>query len=222
MTWFSSMPALSANHILHAFPWSSLPPASTVVDVGGGHGAISLTLAAAFPALRFMVQDRAEVVATVQQGPAGRTEWEQLRQEGRVEWMAHDFFVPQPVKGAAVYLLRWILHDWSDAYAVKILRALVPALEPGARLCIAEQVLPRPGSRSLFEERRARSMDLAMLGFHNGKERDRGEWEELLRSADARFRLVEARRSEGSMLTCMEVRWEAVEPEDMETQKSAR
>ncbi|KAL9074671.1 MAG: hypothetical protein Q9157_004300 [Trypethelium eluteriae] len=153
------------------------------------------------------MQDRAEVVATVGQGWVG---WP----EECVEWMAHDFFAPQPVKGAAVYLLRWVLHDWADGYAVEILRALVPALEPGARLCVAEVVLPGPGSGSLFEERQVRSMDLAMLGFHNAKERDRGEWEELLRRADARFRLVEARRPEGSMLTCMEVGWDGGEPEE--------
>jgi hypothetical protein len=30
-------------------------------------------------------------------------------------------------RGPEGYFLRWILHDWSDKYALKILRALIPA-----------------------------------------------------------------------------------------------
>ena len=56
--------------------------------------------------------------------------------------MEHDFFEEQPVKGADVYLLRWVLHDWSDSYAVRILRALIPALNKGARVILNETVLP--------------------------------------------------------------------------------
>ena len=48
--------------------------------------------------------------------------------------MEHDFFfLEQPVKSADVYLIRWILHDWPNTYAFKILRALVPALNEAWR-----------------------------------------------------------------------------------------
>jgi hypothetical protein len=55
--------------------------------------------------------------------------------------MAHDFFTPQTVV-ADVYLLRWILHNWSDKYCMRILRALIPALKPGARVVVNEDVRP--------------------------------------------------------------------------------
>jgi ubiquinone/menaquinone biosynthesis C-methylase UbiE len=42
--------------------WASLPPGSTIVDVGGGIGSTSMQLAQAFGHLRFVVQDRAVVV----------------------------------------------------------------------------------------------------------------------------------------------------------------
>ena len=43
------------------FPWSRLPPSSLVVDVGGGVGALTALLEKKHKALRYLVQDRAEV-----------------------------------------------------------------------------------------------------------------------------------------------------------------
>lgn len=75
--------------------------------------------------------------------------------------LAHDFFTPQPVKNAAVFLLRNILHDWSDKYCVQILRRLREAATPDTRLiivdnlmsyaCIEEGLVSIPGTkRNLF------------------------------------------------------------------------
>jgi hypothetical protein len=59
--------------------------------------------------------------------------------------MAHDFFTTQTV-GADAYILRTVLHNWADKYCIMILRALVPALKPGARILINDICLPKPGS----------------------------------------------------------------------------
>jgi hypothetical protein len=59
--------------------------------------------------------------------------------------MAHDFFTEQPVKDADIYLLRFILHNWSDSYCIDILRRLVPALKDGARVLVNDIVLPDLG-----------------------------------------------------------------------------
>lgn len=47
---------------LAGFDWGSLPKDATIVDVGGGVGAVSLALARAFPDLRLVVQDRAKTI----------------------------------------------------------------------------------------------------------------------------------------------------------------
>ena len=116
------------------------------MDVGGSHGAVSVAIARKFPSLRCIVQDRLEVVQ------AGREMLDTGLQD-RVTFMEHDFFTEQPVKDADVYYLRWILHDWSDGYAVWILRALTPALKEKARIVISEIVLPEPGGVPVYQER---------------------------------------------------------------------
>jgi hypothetical protein len=68
---------------------------------------------------------------------------------------AHDFFNPQPILDASVFLLRVVLHDWSDSFARKILlrlreAAVLPSESPpssngatqGTTLIIADHVLP--------------------------------------------------------------------------------
>jgi len=56
--------------------------------------------------------------------------------------LVHDFFTVQPIRDAAVFLLRVILHDWPDAYARKILLLLREASAPDTKLLIADFVLP--------------------------------------------------------------------------------
>ena len=146
MSLFSAERGFEPRHLLDNYDWSSFGH-STVVDVGGSSGFISIPLAERFPSLHCIVQDRSEVVASAEV-PQGL--------EGRLEFFAHDFFTEQPVKGAAVYLFRWIFHDWSDNYAALILRALIPALKEGARIVICERVLPEPGTVPPLVEREAR------------------------------------------------------------------
>jgi len=148
MTLSSTRPGLEASHILVGFDWTTIKN-GTVVDVGGSHGSLSITVAQRYPNLKFIVQDRAEVARE------GRARLP-TELSARISFMAHDFFNEQPILDADVYLLRWILHDWSDKYAIRILQALKPALKYGAKIIIMEHVLPEPGSLSAYQERALR------------------------------------------------------------------
>jgi hypothetical protein len=55
--------------------------------------------------------------------------------------LAHDFFSPQPVHGPAVFMMRCILHDWSDDYCVKILRYLRDAASSKTQLVIVDNIV---------------------------------------------------------------------------------
>lgn len=148
MKYFQTAPGFEVAQVLDSFDWDAVKN-GTVVDVGGSHGAVSIELARRFPSLRFVVQDRDEVIAeSSSMVPEDVAD--------RVTFMAYDFFTEQLVKNADVYFFRWIFHNWSDKYCVKIIRALIPALKPGAWLLIQEILLPEPGTMSCYQERKMR------------------------------------------------------------------
>jgi len=105
--------------------------AGTVVDVGGGNGALLRAILAACPAARGIVFDRAHVVSTIKP---------EALLDGRIRAEVGDFFVGVP-KGGDLYLLSWILHDWRDDDCLRILRSCRAAMAPNTRLMIAERVL---------------------------------------------------------------------------------
>jgi len=80
----------------------------------------------------------------------------------------------QTVQDADAYLLSLILHDWTDAQAVKIVRNLVDAkkVRPSSKLLIMDTMLAKPGSVPVSIERLFRVRDMTMLQSFNSKERD--------------------------------------------------
>jgi hypothetical protein len=137
MGFLQTFPGLESSYVVKGFDWASLGKA-TIVDLGGSHGLVSIDIAKEFPDLRFIVQDLPKVIedAKTKEMPAEVAD--------RVTFMAHNFFTEQPVKDADIYYFRWILHDWSDKYCIKILKALTPALKPGARILLSERCLEPP------------------------------------------------------------------------------
>lgn len=123
-------------HLLKAYDWSS-PKPWVFVDVGGSHGMVTIALAQHADNVHCIVQDLPDVIAE------GRSKLPP-HLSGKVEFMEHDFFAEQPVQGADVYFFRWIFHDWSDKYCVRLLRALIPALKDGARIIISDFTIPPP------------------------------------------------------------------------------
>ncbi|KZT74216.1 S-adenosyl-L-methionine-dependent methyltransferase [Daedalea quercina L-15889] len=128
-------PALVAD-----FPWGSLGSA-TVVDVGGGVGSMCLDLAKAFPDLRFVVED---LSITIEKAKSVWSAEGANSVAARVQLLTHDFFTEQPIKGAAVYFLRCVLHDWHDDECVTILRALRDAMSTDSRILVADMVIHPP------------------------------------------------------------------------------
>ncbi|KAI0402315.1 S-adenosyl-L-methionine-dependent methyltransferase [Xylaria palmicola] len=166
------------------FDWG--PIKGSVVDVGGGSGHISMSLARIFPHLKFVVQDHASMLA---EGESLLTE--DVRD--RIEFMQHSFFEAQPpVSDAAVFLLRQCTHNWADADVVTMFKGLVPGLEgcpPGTPLLINDIVMPMPGLWPRHRERIARQVDMVMLVSYGAKQRTAAEFEALLREADPRYKI---------------------------------
>jgi hypothetical protein len=164
----SAMSGAEVQAILAAY---SFDGARRVVDVGGAYGAFLAAVLGKVPQARGVLFDHPDVVKLA--GPA-------LEKQGvadRVERVGGDFFESVPV-GGDVYLLKHILHDWSDEECVRILRCIRKAMAPGARLVVAEMPITEGGSSF------AALLDINMLVMLTGKERTPEEYAELFSRAD--------------------------------------
>ena len=148
MAAFNFSPTMSHMHMATNFPWDTLGTAK-VVDLGGSRGELCIALARVAPKLSFIVQELPRTVHSVDRNTIPSDV------APRVEFMEHDFFNPQPI-AAAVYLFRQIFHNWADVNVIKILRMLVPVLQPGARVLVHDLILPEPGTMSLLQDRQIR------------------------------------------------------------------
>ncbi|KAL8751471.1 MAG: hypothetical protein Q9184_006059 [Pyrenodesmia sp. 2 TL-2023] len=200
MSFLQTFPGLQNSYVLKGFDWASLGN-GLVVDVGGSHGLVSQDIAREFPSLRFVVQDLPNVIEDAKTKVSAEL-------ADRVTFMAHDMFTEQPVKDADVYYFRWIFHDWSDKYCIKILKSLIPALKSGARIMFSERCLEPPGTVPPRQEKWNRDSDITMLAMSNSQERDQDDWEELLQAADQRFKLEEVKRIPDAKLDMIIARWE--------------
>ncbi|KAJ7473961.1 O-methyltransferase [Mycena latifolia] len=126
--------------ILRGFKWADLPVDSVIVDVGGGVGSIALVIAKAVPHVSLVVQDRTSVIEDAKAYCEDAAP--DLLQNGRVRLEVHDFFTAQPVKNAAIFLLRWIMHDWADSSAAQILRNLREAATNETKLVTVDIIMP--------------------------------------------------------------------------------
>ncbi|KAI0379112.1 S-adenosyl-L-methionine-dependent methyltransferase [Hypomontagnella monticulosa] len=154
----------------------------TLVDVGGSYGFASVHLAEQYSNINFIVQDLPKTVAG-----APNPICDDAQVATRIRFQAHDFFTEQPVRGADVYFLRWIIHNYSTPYAVQILRNLIPALKPGARIIINDHCLREPGAENPWDERLMRSMDLVMMTLLNAQEREENDFKQLFKMAGDGF-----------------------------------
>ncbi len=157
----------------------SVQRARTIVDVGGGHGGMLIELLRAHQSARGVLFDRA---ATIE---GARPLIDAAGLGHRCEVVAGDFFQSVP-KGGDVYVLSWILHDWDDVQATRILRACREATDVDATLLIVEVLLP-PRATALEPDDAViadpYTLDLQMLLLTGGRERTAAEYSELLGSA---------------------------------------
>ncbi|WP_433519939.1 methyltransferase [Nonomuraea sp. CA-143628] len=144
----------------------------TMVDVAGGSGHIMATVLHANPGMRGILFDLDQVAARAR---------DLLATEGladRYEVVAGDFFASVPA-GADAYLLASILHNWDDGDALRILRNVRRAMNPGGRVLVLEVALPDDEAPHLGKD-----LDLRMLAiFNGGLERSREEYATLFEQA---------------------------------------
>lgn len=148
--------------VLAAVDWSRF---GTVVDVGGGTGALLTAIVASHPGVHGVLFDRAEVVAGV---------------EG-LDVVAGDFFKSVP-EGGDAYVLKHISHDWGDEEFARILASIRRAAAVGSVVLVVDRDVGGPN-----DDLEAKLADLNMLVLPGGRERTEGELAALLEAAGFRY-----------------------------------
>ncbi|KAF5866541.1 hypothetical protein ETB97_011426 [Aspergillus alliaceus] len=154
-----------------------------VVDLGGNTGTDISHVLVRHPDLpqgSLILQDLPEIISG-------------LKVDSKITAMAHDFFLPQPVKGLAInarstgsraYFLHAVLHDWPDDKAMQLLVNTRHAMVKGySKLFIYDMVI-LPTGASISQA----TLDVEMMALLSSSERTQSAWEKLL--ADSGFRII--------------------------------
>ncbi|MFC5725036.1 methyltransferase [Streptomyces gamaensis] len=165
-----------------------------VVDIGGGRGSMLAAVLDTSPRTRGILLERPAVAEEARELLDGRGLL------GRCEIVPGDFFTTVP-DGADLYLIKHVLHDWTDADIVAILRRVHDAMTAESTLLVIDNLLDdRPTASTLC-------VDLLLLVLVGGAERSLAGFTALLAQAGLAvrrsfscgpgpLRLVEIRRAD--------------------------
>ena len=156
------------RQLLEAYDFGDV---GTVVDVGGGHGALVAAVLDRHPQARGSVFDQPHVV----EGAPAVLETAGVADRSQV--VGGSFFDAVPA-GADAYVLKAILHDWEDEDALRILRRCREAIGPEGVLLVVERELGAPN-----ENPDGKFSDLNMMVGPGGRERTREEFAALFAAA---------------------------------------
>jgi hypothetical protein len=157
---------------------------ATVVDVGGGTGAMLAQILRLHPHVRGILVD---LPATVARADA---EFVEAGVADRAESVGQSFFDPLPA-GGDVYLLKKVLGDWPDEETVAILARCAEACDPEGVVVVVGGVDPDGAPRRL-------SVDMVLAG---GVTSAIGEFEPLAQRAGLEV-IAAGRQPVGFVVEC--------------------
>ncbi len=159
-----------------------------LADVGGGNGSVLRAILKKMPTVRAMLCDLPGVLERAKPLIAadGLTD--------RIELKPTNFFEAIP-GGADAYLMRHIIHDWTDEQSLVILRNIRKVIGPSGKLLVIEGVVPS-GNEPSF----SKLLDLNMMVMPGGKERTEAEYRELFAAGGFRLERIVPTESEVQVL----------------------
>jgi hypothetical protein len=166
------MTAIDIGALALAYPW---PRRGVICDVAGGIGGLLGAI------LKRRAKARGVLIDAPEIAEQGRAYLDSLGVGDRVEIRGGDLFGGLRAQ-ADVYVLKWILHDWSDETCHDILTRVRATMPGGARIVCIDQHLDRdqPSATSSM-------VDLHMMvECEGGRERSPAEVHELMRGAGLR------------------------------------
>lgn len=170
----SGMTAVVNEEITSLYDFS---PFKKIVDVGGGHGGLITSILKATPQAKGVLFDSEVVIS------GARPKLEAAGLADRCEMVAGDFF--QSVPAGDAYIMKWIIHDWDDERAIRILKNCRSQVPPNGRVIVVDAVVPEDDEPDF-----SKFFDLNMMVMTGGKERTEREFAELLAAAGLKLRRV--------------------------------
>ena len=174
-----------AQAVLDAYDFSGF---RRIVDVGGSHGTLLAAILHAHPAIHGVLFDRTRVVERAKRvlDAAGLG--------NRCEYVGGSFLKSVPA-GCDAYVLKNIIHDWSDERAVEILGNCRRAMHEQGKILIVERLVQAEDATSL--ETLCADLDMLVLGGgHGARERTEAEYRALCRAAGCELTRVIRTRSD--------------------------
>jgi hypothetical protein len=145
-----------------------------IADIGGGHGGFLIEALKCAPQARGLLFDHRHVL------DQARTD--QL--PGRWDCVEGDFFESVPGEADA-YILKRIIHDWTDEVCIRILQNIRRAMPAGARVLVVDTVIP-PGN----DPHGGKVLDVLMMAALPGCERTEAEFAALFEAAGLKLSRV--------------------------------
>lgn len=167
-------------------------PYKTLLDIGGGNGALMFAVLEATPNSNGIIFDQ-EYIADL----TSKSIPEELA--GRCTTAAGSFFEKIPA-GADLYMSKWVIHDWNDEESIQILKNVHDAMPKGAKLLIIDSVIP---DDSQNKPHAGKLLDINIMAMTTGKERTLSEFKTLIEKAGLTFkRLILTGTEISSIVEC--------------------
>ncbi|MEO5946596.1 MAG: methyltransferase [Chitinophagaceae bacterium] len=176
------------KNVIPAYDFSSI---STLVDVGGGNGALLMAILEVAPTMLGIVFDQDYVLDQTQKAIDSKD----LSGRCRTEIGSFFDFIPA---GADAYIMKHILHDWDDNKAIQILHNCNKALKPGSKLLVIEALIPTGNT-----PHPGKLMDINMMAMTGGKERTENEFTSMFTAAG--LKLIKVIHTNSPTLCILEV-----------------
>jgi hypothetical protein len=160
----------------------------TLVDIGGGNGTVISAVLNRYPTMKGIIYDLPGVIERTR---------ERLAETGlasRCGTIPGSFFEAVPPGGDA-YMMRHIIHDWTDEQCHTILSHCRKVMPAHGRLLIIEMVI-NPGNVA----QPAKWLDLNMLVLPGGRERTAEEYRTLFAAAGFRLERIVPTPTEVSVI----------------------
>ena len=175
----SSYSSAQTTLVLEAFDGYDFSNIRHICDIDGGTGHLLGNLLLKYPHIKGTVLELESVISKKELLLAPK-----LGVSERCSYVSGDMFSSSTshVPSADAYIMKMILHDWSDEECIKILSNIHRSSPEHARLFIAEHLIPGPNIPHF-----SKLFDIHMMCAASGRERTVNEYSSLLEGSGCKY-----------------------------------